>query len=144
MCACSSDCGHACSLGDLSAPSSSEFSIKFHLPLALPPLPPPPSLLLLFALSLFSLGAERASGRASERLSHQLIKSLTADSSWGLAAAAGGGGGGGGEQTDIAWCQKNGGKKHDAKSAVFAAETMTTTMPPAGMDRAPIEEAQFH
>ena len=95
----------------LSMPSS-EFRIKFH----------PPRSPLLSSLSIFS-GAERANrGRKegeSERLSHQLIKSLTADSSWGLAAAAGGGGGGGGEQTDIAWCQKNGGKKHDAKSAVF-------------------------
>ena len=117
MCACSSDCGHACSLGDLSAPSSSEFSIKFHLPLALPPLPPSLLLSSCSSPSLYFLWGP--SGRASERLSHQLIKSLTADSSWGLAAAAGGGGGGGGEQTDIAWCQKNGGKKHDAKSAVF-------------------------
>ena len=93
-------------LGDLfiDAMPSSEFRIKFH---------PPPS--------LFSLGpSERANrGRKegeSERLSHQLIKSLTADSSWGLAAAAAAAG----KQTSHG-ARKTAaeGEKHDAKSAVF-------------------------
>ena len=71
------------------------------------------------SLSIFS-GAERASEQGkkegeSERLSHQLIKSLTADSSWGLAAAAAAG-----KQTSHG-ARKTAveGEKHDAKSAVF-------------------------
>ena len=67
----------------------------------------------------------------SERLSHQLIKSLTADSSWGLAAAAAA------SKQTLHGARKTGGKKHQgAKSRVFVPPQMTATkMPPAGRER---------
>ena len=75
----------------------------------------PPSF-LSSPLPLFIFSGGRASGQGkeegeSERLSHQLIKSLTADSSWGLAATAAAAAAG--EQTDIARCQKNGGGERE-------------------------------
>ena len=125
-------------LGDLFIDASSEFRIKFHHRSS--------------PLFIFSGGRASEQGREgeSERLSHQLIKSLTADSSWGLAAAATAAAAAG-EQTDIARCQKKRRRERNmTQKALFLCRRRgcrddDDDDATRGEDRAPpIEEAQFH